>query len=280
MLGRGAITAVIVRGAAAAVIAIFLAGCSGGQPAGTSQGEPVHFRSADERTATLLDRDGVVVRAGCPHYGTDTGGPYLSLTARTRTDDADARVAFDSNAGSHFGSHRFAIADFDRSDGAWDLLGAEPSRVRGRFIYRSAAGERVELSFDGSGGRVDGRCRLDGKVRAESGTEPLRVVSAPPQGRWVPNPVGLAPGTGELDRCRPGPMGGGFDVWIKDIPCRQARKWLRPLIPTYGALPVAKGEGIGRLLGGWECWSRLEARYGPIHNVCVRGEQLIMFYFG
>ena len=74
----------------------------------------------------------------------------------------------------------------------------------------------------------------------------------------------------------PGPLGGG-DVWIKDISCRETRDWLRRLITSYGAFPVAKDEGIGRLQGGWECWSRLEELIG-IHNVCVRGSQLIMFY--
>jgi len=261
------------------VAASVLAACGAEPPPSARRAEPAHFRSVDEQMATLVDRDGVVVRVACPHYGTDTGGPYLALTARTRSDDASARVVFDTNRNSHFGRHRFAMADFDRSSGAWDLLGAEPSRVRGRFTYRSAAGARVELVFDGSGGRGDGRCRLDGETRTVSGSDPLRVVSAPPHGRWIPNPVGLAPGTGELDRCQPGPMGGGFDVWIKDIPCREARDWLRDLITAYGAFPVARDEGIGRLQGGWECWSRLERRIG-IHNVCVRGSQLIMFYSG
>ena len=102
-------------------------------------------------------------------------------------------------------------------------------------------------------------------------------MSTPPDGRWIPSPVGLAPGSGELDQCEPGPLGGGFDVWIKDISCPDTRHWLRRLITSYGAFPVAKDEGVGRLQGGWECWSRLEERIG-IHNVCVRGSQLIMFY--
>jgi hypothetical protein len=263
--------------AALAVIAL-LAGCSGRSPTGASDPEHVHYRSAVQRSATLIDRAGVVVRVGCPTYGTDTG-PYLSLTARTRSDDASARVVFESpdRDSAQFGHHRFAQADFDRSYGRWDLLGTVPGRVEGRFVHRSAGGERVTLDFAGSGGRVDGRCRLDGSVSSASATDPLRFVSTPPDGRWIPSPVGLAPGSGELDQCEPGPLGGGFDVWIKDISCPDTRHWLRRLITSYGAFPVAKDEGVGRLQGGWECWSRLEERIG-IHNVCVRGSQLIMFY--
>jgi hypothetical protein len=267
------------RFAVALVAASLLAGCGGGdRPRGAAEAEQVHFRSADQGSATLVDRAGVVVRADCPTYGTDTG-PYLSLTARTRSDDASARVAFDSpdRDSAQFGHHRFTQADFDRSYGRWDLLGTVPGRVHGRFIYRSAGGERVTLDFAGSGGRADGRCRLDGSVSSASDADPLRFVSAPPDGRWIPSPVGLAPGTGELAQCTPGPLGGGFDVWIKDISCPETRKWLRRLIATYGAFPVAKDEGVGRVEGGWECWSRLEERTG-IHNVCVRGSQLIMFY--
>ena len=265
------------RFAVALVAASLPAGCGGGDPPrGATEAEQVHFRSADQRSATLVDRAGVVVRADCPAYGTDTG-PYLSLTARTRSDDGSARVSFNSNEGSHFGRHRFTMADFDRAYGDWDLLGAEPSRVEGRFVYRSAGGEEVTLDFAGSGGRADDRCRLDGEVQSEDAADPIHFVSAPPDGRWIPSPVGLAPGTGELDQCTPGPLGGGFDVWIKDISCREARDWLRRLITSYGAFPVAKDEGVGRLQGGWECWSRLEELIG-IHNICVRGSQLIMFY--
>lgn len=266
------------RFAVVLIAASLLAGCGAEPPSSAPDAEQVHFRSTDERSATLIDHAGVVIRVSCPSYGTDTG-PYLSLTARTRTDDASARVAFQSPDpdAAQFGRHRFAQDDFDRSYGRWDLLGTVPSRVQGRFVYRSAGGERVTFDFDGSGGRADGRCRLDGEVRSEGTSDPLRLVSAPPDGRWIPKPVGLAPGTGELDQCEPGPLGGGFDVWIKDISCRQVRDWLRRLFTTYGAFPVAKDEGVGRLQGGWECWSRLEERTG-IHNVCVRGAQLIMFY--
>lgn len=260
--------------------ASLLAGCGAASRPNAPDAEQVHYRSIDQRSATLIDRDGVVVRVGCPRYGTDTG-PYLSLTARTRTDDASARVAFNSpdRDSAQFGRHRFTQVDFDRSYGRWDLLGTVPGRVEGRFVYRSAGGERVTFDFDGSGGRDDGRCRLDGEVQSADASDPLRLASAPPDGRWIPRPVGLAPGTGELDQCGPGRLGGGYDVWIKDIPCREVRDWLRRLIPTYGAFPVAKDEGVGRVEGGWECWSRLEKHFGPIHNVCVRGEQLIMFYF-
>src|SRR6187455_2491001 len=120
------------RFAVALVAASLLAGCGGGdRPRGAAEAEQVHFRSADQGSATLVDRAGVVVRADCPTYGTDTG-PYLSLTA-------SARVAFDSpdRDSAQFGHHRFTQADFNRSYGRWDLLGTVPGRVHGRFSYRS-----------------------------------------------------------------------------------------------------------------------------------------------
>jgi hypothetical protein len=148
--------------AALAAIVLFLAGCPDGasSPAGAT-GSRIDYRSgADQGSATLLDADGVIVRAACPTYGTATG-PYLSLTARTTEDDARVRVVF---ASAFSGKHRFAMADFDRSYGRWDLLGADPGRVRGRFAYASPDGARSILSFDGSGGRSDGQCDLRGEV--------------------------------------------------------------------------------------------------------------------
>jgi hypothetical protein len=148
--------------AALAVIVVFLAGCPEdvSSPAGAAESR-VDWRSgADQGGVTLVDAGGVRVRATCPTYGTRTG-PYLSLTARTVADDASARVVFNS---AFHGGHRFAMADFDRAYGRWDLLGAEPGRVRGRFSYRSPDSDRVTLSFRGSGGRADGQCDLRGEI--------------------------------------------------------------------------------------------------------------------
>jgi hypothetical protein len=150
--------------AALAVIVLFLAGCpedvSG--PAGEEMSR-IDWRSgADQGTATLVDTDELLVRAACPTFGTDTG-PYLSLAARTTVEDARVEVTF---ASAFAGKHRFTMADFDRSYGRWDLLGAEPGRVRGRFAYGSPDGERLTLTFNGSGGRADGQCDLRGDIAA------------------------------------------------------------------------------------------------------------------
>jgi hypothetical protein len=147
--------------AALAAIAIFLAGCpdEASTPSGTES--RVDWRSgADQGIATLVDAGGVRVRAACHTYGTTTG-PYLSLSARTGVDDASVSVAFDSR---FHGRHRFAIEDFDRDYGRWDMLGNEPGYVEGRFVYRSSDGGRTELEFEGSGGRADGQCDLRGET--------------------------------------------------------------------------------------------------------------------
>lgn len=164
--------------AALAVIAIFLAGCpeNAASPAGGGSSR-VDWRSgADQGAAVLVDTDDLLVHVSCLTYGTGAR-PYLSLTARTRSDDASARVKFrsaDSDA-PRFGRHRFAQADFDRSYGAWDLLGATPGRIRGRFVYRPAEGDRVAFDFSGSGGRVDGQCDLRGEVASAPAEDPLRI---------------------------------------------------------------------------------------------------------
>jgi hypothetical protein len=150
--------------AALAVIAIFLVGCpddvSG--PAGATEPRFEYGSGADQGRAILLDAGGVIVAAACPTYGTRTG-PYLSLSARTTVDDARVEVRF---ASAFHGDHRFTMSDFDRSYGRWDLLGSEPGRVRGRFIYRPPGGEDLALAFKGSGGRVDGQCDLEGETSA------------------------------------------------------------------------------------------------------------------
>jgi hypothetical protein len=147
--------------AAAAVIVIFLAGCPEDASSPGSGESRVEWRSgADQGSTVLVETDDLLVRVACRAYGTETG-PYLSLSALTRSDDASARVRF---ASVFHGRHRFAMADFDRSYRRWDLLGTEPGRVRGRFAYRSADGDRENLSFHGSGGRTDGQCDLQGEA--------------------------------------------------------------------------------------------------------------------
>jgi hypothetical protein len=119
-------------------------------------------------------------------------------------------------------------------------------------------------------------CRgSEGPDRAHSSGVPAEPIPGGP----VSAAAALRPGQGALDQCALGKRGGGYDVWIKGIPCSQARQWVLRLVPVVGNSGVGKHEGISALENGWECWSRVEGRYGPVHNVCVRGEQLVMFYF-
>lgn len=114
----------------------------------------------------------------------------------------------------------------------------------------------------------------------ETGTAQRTTAAyAPPPEGPVPEFEPLRPGEGIFDRCRLGPQGGGSDVWIKQISCAEARKWVLRLNGVGLGLQDRPRGGVGRAEGGWECWSQLEDRYGPIHNICARGEQLITFYF-
>lgn len=100
-----------------------------------------------------------------------------------------------------------------------------------------------------------------------------RLSAAIPKGE-VPSPQPLKPGEGAFDQCQPGPHGGGYDVWIKAIPCAQARQWILRLLPTFN---LTHREGIGREEGGWQCLAQSEGPVGPYHYVCTRGPQLIVF---
>jgi hypothetical protein len=88
----------------------------------------------------------------------------------------------------------------------------------------------------------------------------------------VPRPQPLKPGEGAFDRCLPGKNGGGYDLWIKDIRCHDARRWILRLLPTFNISPRV---GLDRLERGWQCLTQRTA--GTYHYVCVRGQQLIVF---
>jgi hypothetical protein len=80
----------------------------------------------------------------------------------------------------------------------------------------------------------------------------------------------------KLTRCNL--RGGGADVRVANISCDEVQRTLSQWIP----LPVHSGndpkEGLF-VVSGWRCWGRLEKRYGPILNVCMRGDQFITYKF-
>lgn len=92
----------------------------------------------------------------------------------------------------------------------------------------------------------------------------------------VPERMVIEPGENGWDRCEP--RSGGFNVWAKNIPCPETNKWIFRLNEV--GLAGGGEQGVARAERGWECWSQLEGRFGPIQNVCIREDQLILFDAG
>lgn len=81
-----------------------------------------------------------------------------------------------------------------------------------------------------------------------------------------------------LRRCEPDPQrGGGYEVWIRNVRCPEMRRLLR----RFGGAAGSRGRpGFFRNEYGFVCWSHPEGRYGPIHNICFRGRQVVLYYIG
>lgn len=84
------------------------------------------------------------------------------------------------------------------------------------------------------------------------------------------------PAEAGLEQCPSGPRGGGYGVRIKGVQCGEIRRTL----PLFGSAGYAGKHRFFRNEYGWVCWSRLERRFGPIHNICFRDRQVVFFYQG
>lgn len=88
--------------------------------------------------------------------------------------------------------------------------------------------------------------------------------------------------------CEPGPRGGGFEVWIRDISCQEVRPLLRSLggrgdiVDSSRPLGTDDGSPVSwvRRWKAWECLSTKVRANGPISHSCVRGGQLVVFQAG
>jgi hypothetical protein len=80
--------------------------------------------------------------------------------------------------------------------------------------------------------------------------------------------------------CSPSKQGGGYDLLIEDISCPMARRLLVPLgdpFSRYESLARRNRQVVSQQREGWTSWSELATDYGPIHNVCWRGQQTMVF---
>jgi hypothetical protein len=84
------------------------------------------------------------------------------------------------------------------------------------------------------------------------------------------------------------PQGGGYDIWIYGMECSAVTRTLLLSMPVrlFGTKsPGSLSDGERQVVGrknhdGWQCLSLLEADFGPIHNICRRGSQMLSFYVG
>ncbi|MDQ3641118.1 MAG: hypothetical protein M3450_06550 [Actinomycetota bacterium] len=78
--------------------------------------------------------------------------------------------------------------------------------------------------------------------------------------------------------------GGGDGVWVQGMKCSQVTTELLISMPDafgrYKSLPLSKRMRSVKGPDGWVCWAALESDYGPIHDVCRRGDQTLIFYEG
>ena len=77
-------------------------------------------------------------------------------------------------------------------------------------------------------------------------------------------------------------QGGGDDVWVQGMECSEVTTDLlismHDPFGRYKSLPESERKVSNEGEDGWVCWSALEGDYGPIHNVCRRGEATLIFY--
>ena len=80
----------------------------------------------------------------------------------------------------------------------------------------------------------------------------------------------------------PDPEGGGYDVWVQGMGCDDVTSDLLVSMPDafgrYKSLPESDRLTSVRGPDGWVCCAALESDFGPIHNVCRRDEQTLIFY--
>jgi hypothetical protein len=76
------------------------------------------------------------------------------------------------------------------------------------------------------------------------------------------------------------PCGRAGGLLVDDVRCANARRLVIPLgdpFSRYGSLAERNRQVISQQGEGWTCWSELATDYGPIHNVCWRGEQTMIW---
>jgi hypothetical protein len=75
----------------------------------------------------------------------------------------------------------------------------------------------------------------------------------------------------KLDNCQI--RAGGYAVRISGLSCGRTGE----ILARGGPLRVTEKSGAFDLGNGWTCWADLLKEYGPIQNVCWRGEALIVY---
>lgn len=251
---------------------------------------------AGTNSVKILDLGGLRIAASCREF---RPGPYLSVAASTLVDDAIAAATF-TQRGPGPSTHTFVQSDFDRAYGQWDFLGSNPNKTVGTLHYARPDGGQVEVRFLADQGTAQGDCVFAGiatYVPADDEVEGAAPANSAPRsqsaaldasrfvypgGGGAVDPsdnlvcvASIRPGEAGFQRCQPGSRGGGYDVWIRGVACAEIRR----MLPIFGFNPRPGRSPFFATEQGWMCWAKKEGRAGPIHHVCFRDGQVVMYEF-
>jgi len=85
-------------------------------------------------------------------------------------------------------------------------------------------------------------------------------------------------GSQAFERCRPGPQGGGHDVWAFGVECKEVRKQLRELSGAGRVTSLSK-RAFMREVGEWTCLGQQFERQDTIYYACHSEDRAIVFQF-
>jgi len=69
---------------------------------------------------------------------------------------------------------------------------------------------------------------------------------------------------------------GGYGVRVANVSCKEIGR----LLSGWGPANVHSGNDPRQgafVADGWRCWAHLEKEFGPILNVCMRDDQVLVF---
>lgn len=160
--------ALLLAGLLAILVGVSIAAAEPARISASRGDESSVFRSlnvrfhedAGVRNERILSVGGLLARASCTDFG--RGRKYLSVTVKTRINDASRATILSQKRGGQVSTYLLKSSDFDRSFGWYDLLGTNPYRTTGTFSYARPDGGQVALTFRADETTSGNDCVFDG----------------------------------------------------------------------------------------------------------------------